>query len=71
MEILIIAEITSSILALLVGFLGFRYNKAKKTLKELGMAITTTSKAMEDDKLSAAEIKGILKEWNDVVEVWK
>jgi len=71
MEILIIAEIISVLLVLLTTFLGIKYNKAKQTLKELGEAITTTSKALEDDKLSVAEIKAILKEWNDVVEVWR
>jgi len=71
MELIIIAEIISVLLVLLTTFLGIKYNKAKQTLKELGEAITTTSEALEDDKLSVAEIKAILKEWNDVVEVWK
>jgi len=75
MELLLITEIVSVVLILLSTLLGLnlglKYNKAKQTLKELGELITATSKAMDDDKLSVAEIKAILKEWQDVVEVWK
>jgi len=71
MELIIIAEIISVLLVLLTTFLGMKYNKAKQTLKELGEAITTTSKALEDDELTVGELKAILEEWNDVVEVWR
>ena len=71
MELILIAEIISVLLVLLSTFLGLKYNKAKRTLKKLGEAITTTNKALEDDKLSVSEIEAILKEWNDIVEVWK
>lgn len=48
-----------------------KYKKAKRTLKELGEVISITNKALEDNKLTKKEITSIVKEWNDVIGIWK
>jgi len=54
----LIAEILTIILALLSLYFGSKYKKAKQVMKELAEAI---------DK----ELKRVLKEWKDLLEIWR
>ena len=66
----LIAEILTIILALLSIFLGAKYKKAKQIMKEVAEAMDETYKYIEDNKITEAELKKVLKEWKDVLKVW-
>ena len=70
MDMTLIAEILTVGFGIATTLLGVKYRKVKRTLKELGEAITATSNAIDDDKLTEKEIKSVVKEWNDVVSIW-
>lgn len=70
MDIILIAKILTAVFGIATIVLGVKYRKVKRTLKELGEAITTTSNAIDDNKLTEEEIKSTVKEWNDVVSIW-
>ena len=53
----LIAEILTIILALLSLYFGSKYKKAKQVMKELAEAIDKTYKAIEDDKITEEELK--------------
>ena len=44
--------------------------KAKKVMKELAEAMSTTVQAMEDGKITIEEAKKIVKEWKDVLDAF-
>ena len=67
----LIAEILTIILALLSLYFGSKYKKAKQVMKELAEAIDKTYKALEDNKITEEELKGVLKEWKDLLEIWR
>jgi len=67
----LIAEILTIILALLSLYFGSKYKKAKQVMKELAEAIDKTYKAIEDDKITEEELKRVLKEWKDLLEIWR
>jgi len=64
----LIAEILTIVLALLSVFLGAKYRKAKRIMKEFAEAINKTYKAIEDNQLTEEEMKQVIKEWKDVLE---
>ena len=66
----LIAEILTIVLALLSLYFGSKYKKAKQVMKELAEAIDKTYKALEDNKITEEELKGVLKEWKDVLKIW-
>ena len=68
LDLSLIAEILTIVLALLSLYLGGKYKKAKQVIKELAEAMDKTYKALEDDKVTKEELKGILKEWSDVLK---
>lgn len=70
MNITLVAEFLTILFMLASVFFGVKYEKAKKTLRELTEAILVTSDALEDDELTREELREIVKEWKDVVEVW-
>jgi len=67
----LIAEILTIVLALLSLYFGSKYKKAKQVMKELAEAIDKTYKALEDNKITEEELKGVLKEWKDLLEIWR
>ena len=67
----LIAEILTIVLALLSLYFGSKYKKAKQVMKELAEAIDKTYKAIEDDKITEEELKRVLKEWKDLLEIWR
>jgi len=67
----LIAEILTIILLLLSIYFGSRYRKAKRIMKELAEAMDKTYKAIEDDKITKDELKQVIKEWMDVLEIWR
>ena len=67
----LIAEILTIILALLSIFLGAKYQEAKRIMKEVAEAMDKTYKAIEDDKITKDELKQVIKEWMDVLEIWR
>lgn len=66
-----ISIIISLVLLGLSLVLGGKWLSAKKFLKEVAEALTVTSKAIEDDKITRKELKDLMKEWNDVIEAAK
>lgn len=66
----LIAEIMTVVFGVAATFLGVKYQKAKKTVKEIGEAITVTANAIDDNKITEEELKEVVKEWNDVVSIW-
>jgi len=67
----LIAEILTIVFALLSTFLGTKYRKAKRIMRELAEAMNKTYKALEDDKITKEELKQVIKEWKDVLEIWR
>ena len=45
--------------------------KAKKIIKELAEALITLSDAMEDDTLTKEEVNKIIKEFSDIIAIFK
>ena len=70
-DLSLIAEILTIVLALLSLYFGSKYKKAKQVMKELAEAIDKTYKAIEDDKITEEELKRVLKEWKDLLEIWR
>lgn len=70
-DVSLIAKILTIVLALLSTFLGAKYRKAKRIMKELAEAMNKTYKALEDDKITKEELKQVIKEWKDVLEIWR
>ena len=66
----LIAEILAVVFGVAATFLGVKYQKVKKTVKEVGEAITVTANAIDDDKITEEELKMVVKEWKDVVSIW-
>ena len=45
--------------------------KAKKIIKELAEALITLSDALEDDTLTKEEVANIIKEFSDIIAIFK
>ena len=45
--------------------------KAKKIIKELAEALITLSDALEDDTLTKEEVANIIKEFSDIITIFK
>ena len=67
----LVAEILTMVLALLSIFLGVKYKKAKKIMKEVAEAMDKTYKAIEDNEITEEELKQVVKEWADVLKIWR
>jgi len=67
----LVAEILTIVLALLSTFLGLKYKKAKQIMKEVAEALNETYKSIEDNKVTEDELKRAIKEWVDVLEAWR
>jgi len=67
----LVAEILTIVLALLSIFLGVKYKKAKRIMKEVAEAMDKTYKAIEDNKVTKDELKQVIKEWADVLKIWR
>ena len=57
----LIAEILTIVLAILSIFLGAKYKKAKQIMKEVAEAMDKTYKAIEDNKITKDELKQVIK----------
>jgi len=67
---IVISVILAVILMVLVGKLGIaneKWIRSKVLLKELAEALTATSIALQDDKLTDKERDELLREWRDVI----
>ena len=67
---IILSVILAIILMVLVGKLGIaneKWIRSKVLLKELAEALTATSIALQDDKLTDKERDELLREWRDVI----
>ena len=67
----LVAEILTIVLALLSIFLGVKYKKAKQIIKEVAEAMDKTYKAIEDNEITEEELKQLVKEWADVLKIWR
>lgn len=70
-NITLIAELLTVLFMSVSVFFGVLYYKTKKTLREVAEAIAITSDALQDDELTKEELSEIVKEWQQVVEVWR
>ncbi len=59
--------IISIVLFILTIFSGIKWVQAKRCLEELAEALTSTSNALADDKITDDERKRLLTEWADVI----
>ena len=67
---IVISAILAVLLMVLVGKLGIaneKWIRSKVLLKELAEALTATSIALQDDKLTDKERDELLREWRDVI----
>lgn len=58
--------ILTAIIGVFSVFAGKYWKKAKAFIKELGEALTTVTSALADDKITAEEMKKVVKEFMDV-----
>lgn len=64
-------EIAASIIVVLTAVFGVTFwAKFKLLVKEIREAFTVLDNALADDKLTAEEIKGIVKEFVDIVKIF-
>ncbi len=68
MDVALLAEVLTAILAVVSFFLGARWRKAKAVLRDLAKALEDTYQALEDDKLTKEELKQLIKDWKKVLE---
>lgn len=64
----IISGILNLILVLLTTYVGKKYSKGKKVLKEFGEAVAKVSEAIADNKITREELQQINDEFQDVYE---
>ena len=67
----VLALIASTLLALAGGTLGLMFRKISRTFKEAGEFMTTLGTAIEDRRITRDELAGIIKEGQDIFEVWR
>ena len=67
----VLALIASTLLALVGGTLGLMFRKISRTFKEAGEFMTTLGTAIEDSRITRDELAGLIKEGQDVFEVWR
>lgn len=63
--------IITAILGILAIFTSVKWTQLKKVLKEAAEAMSATSAALEDDRLSKDEVASILKEWSELLAAGK
>lgn len=69
-DMLLVAQVVTVAFGITSMYLGLQIATAKKFIKELGEALTVTSKAIEDDKITVDELKNFIKEWTDVIDIF-
>jgi len=67
-DIGLLAEALSIILAFVAYYFNGKYKKVKKTVKDIASAISTTEKALEDNKITQDELKQMLVKWRKVLD---
>lgn len=60
-------QLLSYVASIVITFLGVKYNKVKKAMKEVEDLAKVTTAAMADDKITPEELKGIAKESNEAM----
>jgi len=71
MELVGVLAVVNGILLILSALFGKKYRDAKKFLKELAEAIEETYKAIEDNKVTEQELKNVIKQWRDVLNLYR
>lgn len=66
-----VTQIIALILALLTTYLGIKWRKTKKLLKETSEALTVLNDAIEDDHVTENELNHIVKEFRDIITAAK
>lgn len=65
------AIVLSAVVALIAGAATVMFTKITRTLKEAGEFLVVFGNALEDKKTTPDELKAILKEGRDVLDIWK
>lgn len=60
----VILSLSNVILVLAGLYLGGKYKEVKEALK-------VTIDAIQDNKITRKELKDMIKEWDDVIKIWK
>lgn len=68
MDVAVLAEVLTAVLAVVSFFLGAKWRKAKAVLRDLAKALEDTEKALEDNKISREELEQLIKDWKKVLE---
>ncbi|MBN1292537.1 MAG: hypothetical protein JXB48_11920 [Candidatus Latescibacteria bacterium] len=61
----------TALITILGSFLGLLFNKLTRTFKETGEFMSKLGDALEDRKITRAELTDIIKEGRDIYLVWK
>lgn len=69
MDLEIIAFLISVVLAIVALWFGTAWTKVKSLLREISQALNETSNAIEDNNLTKEELKRIIAQWRDVIEL--
>jgi len=71
MDLALVGQIVSIVLAM-VGTYAAKYLVTVKSLvKELSESLATTSRAIEDGVVTTEELEAVVKEWRDVLRIFK
>ena len=70
-DLVMIGQILTIVLGLAVGYAGKYLIGVKSLIKELGESFTATSRAIEDGVVTAEELELVIKEWMDVLKIFK
>jgi hypothetical protein len=69
MDLLLIAEIVSIVLAVICGKFALDWKRAKDLLKSIADALNETYKIIEDDKITEDELKDFIFVWQKVLNI--
>lgn len=70
-DLVLVGQVATIVMGICAGY-GAKYLIVLKSfIKELGEAITSLSNAIDDDKITTDELANVIKEWRDVLKIFK
>ena len=70
-DLMLIGQILTIALGMAAVYVGKYLVTVKSLIKELGESFTVTSRAIEDGAVTTEELEAIIKEWTDVLKIFK
>lgn len=68
MDVGLIAEVATAILAVVSYYFSRKYSKAVGIMEDLSRALEDTSRDIEDGKLTPEEVKQLVNDWKKVID---